>query len=35
MRETAADDGELTMWIEASEGNMPTNSHRAMIISVW
>jgi hypothetical protein len=35
MREVAAADRDLIMWIESLEGNMPTNIHRAMIISFW
>jgi hypothetical protein len=35
MREAPAEDSDFAMWIEASKGNMPTNIHREMIISVW
>ena len=34
MRESATSDHDLAVWIEPAEGNMPTSSHRAMIISV-
>ncbi len=35
MRESAASDDDLAVWIEPAERNMPTSSHRAMIIPVW
>jgi hypothetical protein len=35
MREAATRHADLVMWIEPSERNMRTGSHRVMILSVW